>query len=212
MPCAQRVEAFRAPRLMTSGAGRRAGSGIEDVIGEPLEEMRVVGRDAQMMKLHLRLGPGQHRRALERHRVVMLVGKVEQGLACRRGHRPEREPRGAAARDSHPPAQAEDRIEHGPDSVGQRPAVPDSGRCTVGMSAAQKAGAIGFELYVARGFAFDDDEMRRPDLRIAVRAPPPRREDRAEAGHELGFDEQFGEGGMSDIVGLPRQGDFPRRT
>jgi hypothetical protein len=76
------------------------------------------------------------------------------------------------------------------------------------LSAPQKARAIGFKLHIVQGFAFDNDQMRHPGLRIAVRTPPPRGEDRTETRYELRFHEQFREGGMSHIVGLPRQSDF----
>ena len=52
--------------------------GVEHVIGETLEEMRFVGVDAEVMELHLRLGPGERDRALEGGGVVMLVDQIER--------------------------------------------------------------------------------------------------------------------------------------
>ena len=51
--------------------------GIEHAICQALEQMRFVGADAQVMELHLRLGPRERHRALEGVGVVMLVRQVE---------------------------------------------------------------------------------------------------------------------------------------
>ena len=50
---------------------------VEDPVGEALEEVRLVGVDAEVMELHLGLGPGERRGALERGRLAVLVGEVE---------------------------------------------------------------------------------------------------------------------------------------
>ena len=56
--------------------------------------------------------------------------------------------------------------------------------------------------------ALDDGEMRRPDFRLARRAPPPRRQDGADVGEIFGLDEQLREGRMRDVGGLRRQHEF----
>ena len=77
----RRCRAPKAPmardrfRFRISDDGRNVGSRIQDAIGEPLEEMRLVRRHSEMMQLHLSLGPGQRGRAVERRGVVMLVGE-----------------------------------------------------------------------------------------------------------------------------------------
>ena len=61
---------------------RRAG--IQQMAGETLEQAGFARIDAEMMELHLRLGPGQRGRPLERGGVAMLVDEVEHRLAgCR---------------------------------------------------------------------------------------------------------------------------------
>ena len=52
--------------------------------------------------------------------------------------------------------------------------------------------AVGLKLHVADGLAFDDDHVRRPDLRARRRPWPARREQGAELGHEFGLHEQVG--------------------
>ena len=81
-----------------------------------------------MMQLHLRLRPRQRHRALEGGRVVMLVGQVEHFGARRRDQRPERDARRGSRRDPHAAAKTEDRIEHGADRIGKRPAVDHRNR------------------------------------------------------------------------------------
>ena len=51
------------------------------MIGKPLEQICFAGADAEMAKLHLRLGPGEGRRPFEGHRIAMLVGEVEDVIA-----------------------------------------------------------------------------------------------------------------------------------
>ena len=47
------------------------------MIGETLEQVRLVRDDAQMVQLHLSLGPGQRLRPIERDRITMPVGQIE---------------------------------------------------------------------------------------------------------------------------------------
>ena len=58
---------------------RRAG--VEQVAGETLEQAGLARIDAEVVELHLRLGPGQRGRPLEGGGVAMLVDEVEQRLA-----------------------------------------------------------------------------------------------------------------------------------
>ena len=105
----------------------------------------------------------------------------------------------AARRNSHAAAQTEDRIEHGADRVGERLAVDHGNRRANAASAPEEARAVGLELHVAHRLAFDDGEMRRPDLGVAGRAQPPRRQQRADVGDELRLHEQLGEGRMCGV-------------
>src|SRR5437868_11842498 len=148
--------------------------------------MRLIGANPQMVKLHLRLCPGKRACPLECHRVVVLVGKIRQLAARSRRHGPEANACGASARNCKAAAQAEDRIEYGAKGVGQRPSLRHRGGMANGLTAAEKPRPVGLELHVAGSVAFDHCQMRGPDLRVAGGTPPPRRENRAKLGYELG--------------------------
>ena len=80
--------------------------------GETLELVRLVPIDAEVMELHLRLGPGKRDRPVERADVVCLVDDVEQLFPGLSDQRPEVDARGCARLEADPPAQHEDRIEN----------------------------------------------------------------------------------------------------
>ena len=178
------------------------------MVGETLEEMRFVGTDAEMMELDLGLRPRQGDRAFEGRRVVVLVGQVERFAARRRDQRPERYAHRGARRNPHAAAKTEDRIEHGTDRVGERPAVHHGDRRPDLAPAAEKTRPIGLELHVAHALAFHNGEVRRPDLRLAGRPPPPRGQKGADIGDELRLHEQLGEGRVRRVGCGRRQHDL----
>ena len=63
-------------------------------------------------------------------------------------------------------AKTEDRIEHSANRVGERRVMDECDRSPNSASAPKEARSIGLELHIANGFAFDDGEMRCPDLRV----------------------------------------------
>lgn len=79
--------------------------------GEALELVCLVPIDAEVMELHLRLGPGQRDRAVERADVVGPVDDVEQLFPGIGDQGPEVDVRGCARLEADPPAQHEDRVE-----------------------------------------------------------------------------------------------------
>jgi hypothetical protein len=107
IPCAQSFDALPAPRFenVTRRSQRRIG--IENVIGKPLEQMRIVRVDAEMVQLHLGLRAGERLRSVKRHRLMMLVDEIEHLIAGGSGQRPERDARRRSARNPHMLAQAE---------------------------------------------------------------------------------------------------------
>ena len=115
----------------------------------------------------------------------MLVDEVEQRLA--RSARPwsrrrrARSRRAARARGGA----GEDRIEHRADGVGQRPAVDHRDRRADAAAAAEEARAVGLELRLADRLAFDDGEMRGPDLGLVGERAPARRQQRADLGDDI---------------------------
>ena len=189
---------------MMSDDGRSVGPGEDDVACQTLEQIRFAGVDAEMMELHLRLGPGQRRRAFDRPRRPDACRRSRAARrASRRRHRPEGDARRRARRHAHAAAQREDRIEHGADRIGQRPRVEHRDRRATPLSAAEEARPVGLELRLADGFAFGDAQMRGPDFRLrrapavaAWRGCAPR------SAMIFGLDEQLGEGRMGD-VGAP---------
>ena len=88
--------------------------GVDDVPGQTLVLSCLAPVDAEVVQLHLGLGPGERGGALERADVVVLVDQIEDVLARRGDHRPEIDARRRSWRDPHPTAQGEDRIEHRP--------------------------------------------------------------------------------------------------
>ena len=165
--------------------------------------------DAEMVKLHLRLRPGERCCALEGGAVAMLVDQVEQCLACRGDHRPECDARSGAGRDPHAPAQGEDRVENRADRVGKRPAVDHRDRRADAVATAEEAGPVGFNLRLAHRLAVDYRQMRRP--RSPVRSASRRRRVATIAPSSARYsvcDEQLRKGRMGDVVRLRRQHQF----
>ena len=207
---ALRPQGAGAAQIALNGGRCRAQHriGVKDVIGEALKQLRIFLGDAEVMKLHLRLRPGQRGGAVEGDGVVMLVGQVHHRIAAFGGHGPERDARGGAARNPHPAAQTEDGIEHRTGGVGKRPAFGDGGGGADGLAAADEAGTVGFKLHVAGGIPLHHRKVRGPDHGIAGRTLPPCGEDDAHVPHEFGFDEHLGEGGMGNVVRLPGERKF----
>ena len=108
-------------------------------------------------------------------------------------------------------ANAEDWIEHGADCVGERRAIGHGDWRPNPTAAAEEACPIGLELPIANGLAFDDGEMRRPDLSVSGRASPPRRQNGTGIGIELGFDEQLGVCRVLIVGGMRGQHNFSVR-
>ena len=168
------------------------------------------GVDAEMVQLHLRLGPGQRRRALEGVGVVVLVDQVEQ--RSRATARPASRTRCAPCRrpESARGGAGEDRIEHGADGVGQRPAVDhgDRRRAMSRPRPRKRARSVSYSSSPTR-LALDDGEMRGPDLGLAGRrgggASPGCAPTSATI---LGLHEQLGEGRMRRVGARRRQHDL----
>ena len=201
---AQAPEARLPAASAPYGVRRRPqhGRGIDDVPGETLVLFCRTAIDAEMVQLHLGLGPGERGSALERAGIVVLVDQIEDVLPRRGDHGPEIDARRRTRRYPHPAAQGEDRIEHRSGRAGKRPPIDRRGGRANAASPAEKSRAIGFELAIAYGLATDDRQVRGPDLWLRRRPPPPRRQYRAQSGEVLGLDEQFGECRVRNVGGL----------
>ena len=188
--------------------GAQIAAGEDDMACEALKKSSLAWFDAEMMKLHLRLGPRQRRCALIGRRVPMFVDAIQQRCAGSRRHGPERDANRGPSRHANATAQREDRIEHGSDRIGQRPRIQHCDRRAYAMSAAEEARPVGFERRLADGFAIGDAQMRRPDFGFRWAPLSPRGKDRAEFRKVFGLDEQLREGGMGDIGALWPQSEF----
>ena len=65
MPCAHNPAGRARAAPDVSDDGRSGGVGIQDAAGELLEQVGLRGVDAEVPQLHLRLGPGQRRGAVD---------------------------------------------------------------------------------------------------------------------------------------------------
>ena len=161
-----------------------------------------------MAKLHLRLRPRQGLRPVERAAIMMLVDEIQKLGPGRRDDGPEGDPRDLAGRNRHRVPQRENRVENGPDGVRKRPAIRDRrGRANC-AAPTQKACPVGLVLRIGDALAFHDGEMGGPYLRLLARAPAARRDERAEFGEILGFDEHLGESRMRVVGGRRGQDHF----
>ena len=120
----QRVGAARVAREHVRRRPQRPVR-VEDAAGQALEEMRLVGRDAEVVQLHLRLRPGQRGRAVERRRIAVLLREVEgrRRATARRASRRRRAPSRRPA-----PRTRRRRLTIGSSTA---PVVPDSGRPSI---------------------------------------------------------------------------------
>ncbi len=177
--------------------------GIEHPIGETLEQMRLVGRNAEMSELHLGLRPRARDCALVSGCVEMLVDQVEHFAARRRNQRPKRDAHRGLGRDPHATAKAEDRIQYGAHCAGERLAFRYADWRPDPAAPSDETRSVGLILRIAHGVALNDREMGSPDFRFARRPPAPGGQEGADIGHEFRLHEQLGEGGMRP-VGLVR--------
>ena len=185
------------------------GPEYSDPVGEPLEEVRLVGLDAEVMELDLAWVQAGSR-PLEGRRLAVLVGEVEDLLARLGDDRREDRVRRSARGEPDPAAEAEDRIEHRADGVRQRPPVDDRDR---------RCGPTGRGRGSAPGRSRTAIAARRARPRRPRRGRPERRFRRATAadasragrrasGDELGLHEQVLERRVGDVGGLRGERDL----
>src|SRR6185503_12517077 len=115
--------------------------------------------NTQMMELYLSLSPRQGNRAFEGRRIVVLIRQVERFIARRRDDRPECDPHRPPRRNAYASAKTEDRIEHGADGIGERPAVEHGDRRPDLPPTPEEASPVGLELHAADGLAFRDGKV-----------------------------------------------------
>lgn len=175
---------------------------------QTLVQSGFAGFDAEVMKLDLRLGPGERRRPRVGRSVPMLVDATQQRRARFRRHGPECDVNRGPRRYGEATTQGEDRVKHGPDGIGQRSRAQHGDRRAHAMSATKEAPSIGFELRRPDRFAFGDAQMSGPDFGLRRRALSPGCEDRSEIAKIFSFDEKLCEGGMRNIGALRSKREF----
>ncbi len=134
--------------------------------------MGLVGRDAEMAKLDLRLGPGQGHGAVVGRGLMMPVRQIEGFAPRRRDHGPIGHTDRHSRRDQDAVAQAEDRVEHRAGRIGERPVGIHGLRRAQPKAAPDEACPVGLELHLAHRLALDHGEMGGPDLGFLGRAAP----------------------------------------
>ena len=207
MPCGQRPAWPSSFAAIVSGAGAQRAVGEQHARRQPLEQQRLVVRNAEMAQAALRVREGQREGARGRARVAILLRERLGGLAIRGDAGGEREAHRRARDQPDPLAQAEDRIEHDAGRARQRAAV-ERGRAVGVAAAADEARAIGLPFDRPLRPAFEAQHVHRPDRRLARVARPPMAEQRRAVGQVLGFEKQLAEGRMREIVGRRRQHDL----
>ncbi len=146
--------------------------------------MRLVRRQSQILQLGLAVAGGQPAGALKPAGIVMPVDQVQYGLARGSRHGPEGDGDSLAARDQHPPPDAEDGIEHRADGVGEGPAFENRpARCPTRDCGPGICRDRFHALDVAVGTAFQHADMGGPrpvsPCPSAAGARPARRRSRA---------------------------------
>ena len=90
------------------------GIGVEETIGQTLEEVRFVPGDPEVVQLNLGLGPGQRARSLERRGLMVLLRDLQGLLSRRRHQRGEHEIDGPSGGNRHAVPEAHNRIQNRP--------------------------------------------------------------------------------------------------
>src|SRR5258705_4599887 len=152
-----------------------------------LEEARFARVDAEIVELHLRLGPCQRSRPVVSGDIPMLVNEIEGGRTRWRHQSPEADTHDGARGNAHAMAQDEDRIKHRANRVRERSTVDDRERAPGAAAATEETGPVGLDLRLPHGLAVDNGEVRGPDLRLARRAPSSRRQDGARISEIFGL-------------------------
>ena len=140
-------------------------------------------------------------------RVAVFLGERLGRLAIRRDAGGETEPHRCARDQPDPLAEAEDRVEHDAGRARQRASVER--RRMVGVAAAaEESRAIGLPFDRPLRPAFEAQDVHRPHAPAPGIARAPVAEQRGAVGQVFGFEKQFAEGRMREIVGGSGQHDL----
>ncbi|MCY1224936.1 hypothetical protein D9M72_371140 [compost metagenome] len=198
----------REPRLHRRGIGAQVHVGVDEVAPEHLEAGGFLRADADMAHLHLAARPGMDQLVIEGFRVPVAIDGAVDGLAVRRGDRPEDDADLLAGGHANDAAQRHDRIERKAvrarkhcvrverGSFGKRPARADEA-ATVGLR---------FRMAIAAGIV--GDEMRHFHVRVAGAALVAADMDDVAAAADFRSQEHLGEDGMGAVSLVGRKHRF----
>ncbi len=143
------------------GGGAQRGVGPQHIRGEPIVELRFIGRDPEVTQPHLGLGGGEREGAGGRGGIVVFLRQRDGGGSARGDAGRKREAHLPAGGDAHAPAQAQDRVEHRSRGARERPAVERNG--VFGRaSATEESRAVGLPLDGAVDALLGAQHVHRP--------------------------------------------------
>ncbi|MEJ2320690.1 MAG: hypothetical protein P8Y21_15305, partial [Gemmatimonadales bacterium] len=203
-------EAGRAAAVRSEDRRRCAqrGIGVEQTVGETLEEMRLVLGDPEVVQLDLCLGPGQRALSLEGCRLAVLLGELERLVSGRRQEGGEREANRCSFGNRQPLTQAHDGIQNRPDRVREGAAVEHGQWRPDPAAPAQEARAVALVLQRRGRLPLDGGQVSEPDLPLVGRTRASGRKQGSELGNELRLHEEVREGGVGLVRALGSQDDL----
>ena len=147
----------------------------------------------------LRLGPGQGRDPLEGGGIAVLVGHEQGGRPRGREQGGEHDARAGSRRQAETPPQAEDRVQHGPRGIGERPALDHRHRRADPATSPQETRAVRLVLRASHARSLHRHHVGGPDALLLVAAGQARGEEGVELRQRFGLHEEVGEGRMRGI-------------
>ena len=188
--------------------GAEGGAGVEDVRGQPLEQVGVLRRPVAVPVFDLCVGPGQLEGAGDGGGLAVVVGQGERFLSGVGQGGDEGDDACLAGLDPDPPSEAEHRVEHGPGRP--RKGHPRVHRGGVGGRApsAEEPGAVGLELGGRRGRAVARRDVDGVDRHLLGRPRAAPADQGLGAGGPLGLQEQLAEGRMAHVAAVGQEHDL----
>ncbi len=175
---------------ITPGSRPLGRAGEDEVGGEPLVQVGLLGRPAAVAVLDLAVGPGHVEGPRHVARLAAERGEDQRLVAVAGHRRGEGDHRRAARLEVDPAADAEDRVEHGAGRPRERRARVERRRRGRRPAPAEEPRPVGLELRRA-GPGVGRRDVHGPDRLLVVRPRPPPRQDRPDVGQPLGLEEQL---------------------
>src|SRR5579862_5921917 len=150
--------------------------------------MSFVRANTQVLKLYLRLRPGEIERALKRLRAAVLIGEVQDLLAIRSDKCGKGNARGGPRQNVHRAPQTKNGVEYGTCRIREWPSVDDRNRAGDIVATSKKPRAVRLALRFIDAFAFQSHHVRGPDNCFFVGLPAACRKQRADIRHKFSLD------------------------